>query len=100
MIADSAARARQFDVLLEVDRALERACYSALRGVTYGVADGRILLEGTVPSWYMKQTAQAIVASVCDSHPIDNQISVARPTLRNQQPIAPRPQLALATVPA
>lgn len=98
MIVDTPPRARQFEILLEVDRALGECSYSALRGVTYGVVDGRIVLEGKVPSWYMKQTAQSIVAGVCDRHPIDNQIAVTGTTLRPSRPS--RPQLALATVPA
>jgi osmotically-inducible protein OsmY len=98
MLVDIGARARQFDILLEVDRALGECCYSAMRGVKYGMVNGRIVLEGTVPSWYMKQTAQSIVAGVCESHPIDNQISVDRPGHRASRPA--RPQLALATVQA
>ena len=78
MIVDTAARAKQFDILLEVDRVLQESCYSSLRSVTYGLADGRIVLEGTVPSWYMKQTAQSLVSMVAERHPIENQIAVDR----------------------
>lgn len=78
MIVDAAARARQFDILVEVDRILSESPYSALRDVRYGLADGRIVLEGRVPTWYMKQQAQSLVAEVAERHPIDNQIAVGR----------------------
>jgi osmotically-inducible protein OsmY len=78
MIVDAAVRARQFDILVEVDRILSQSPYSALRDVRYGMADGRIVLEGRVPTWYMKQQAQSLVSGVAERHPIDNQITVGR----------------------
>ncbi|MBY0587245.1 hypothetical protein K2X85_08715 [bacterium] len=85
MIVDEAQAARQFDILVEVDRILQASCYSALRGVQYGLSNGRLILEGSVPSYFMKQIAQQLVATVADENLIDNQIIVDRP-----KAVAPR----------
>jgi osmotically-inducible protein OsmY len=79
MLVDEAQAARQFDVLVEVDRILQASCYSALRGVNYGLSNGRLVLEGSVPSYFMKQIAQQLVSQVADESLIDNQIVVDRP---------------------
>jgi osmotically-inducible protein OsmY len=79
MIVDEVRAARQFDILVEVDRILQSSCYSALRSVNYGLSNGRLVLEGRVPSYFMKQVAQQLVASVAEEDLIDNQIVVDRP---------------------
>lgn len=88
MLVDESAAAKRFDVLLAVDQALEQSCYSAIRGVCYGFSDGRLVLEGKVNSYFMKQLAQTLVASVADEHLIDNRIQVDRPRLRGPHPRA------------
>ena len=82
MVVDRGTAGHQFDVLVAVDRALQGSCYSAIRSVCYGLADGRLILEGTVPSYFMKQVAQTIVQQVADDQSIDNQIVVDSPTVR------------------
>jgi osmotically-inducible protein OsmY len=79
MLIDEAQAARQFDILVEVDRILQSSCYSSLRSVHYGLSNGRLVLEGKVPSYFMKQVAQQLVARVADEDLIDNQIIVDRP---------------------
>jgi hypothetical protein len=78
MSLDQSEAARQFDLLLEIDRVLRASCYSAMRNVCYGISNGRLILEGTVPSYFMKQLAQTLVATIVDEHSIDNQIVVER----------------------
>lgn len=81
-MVDKGEATRQFDVLVEIDRVLQASCYSAVRSVCYGLANGRLVLEGTVPSYFIKQVAQSLVAEVADEHMIENQIVVDRPRRR------------------
>lgn len=81
-MAEQGEAVRQFDLLLEVDRVLQASCYSSLRNVCYGLSNGRLVLEGTVPSYFMKQVAQTLVATVSEEHLIENQIVVDRPRSR------------------
>lgn len=94
MVVDAGAATKQFDVLVEVDRVLQASCYSAIRGVCYGLSEGRLVLEGTVPSYHMKQIAQTLVSKVADEAPIDNQIVVDRPARHAPRKIQTLPQEA------
>lgn len=78
MVVDESQATRQFDLLIEVDRVLQASCYSAIRTICYGLSGGRLVLEGTVPSYHMKQIAQTLVAEIADEQLIDNQIVVDR----------------------
>ena len=81
-MAEQGEAVRQFDFLLEIDRVLQASCYSSVRNVCYGLSNGRLVLEGTVPSYFMKQVAQSLVAGISDDHLIENQIVVDRPRQR------------------
>jgi BON domain len=50
--------------------------YLALKNVTCELSHGRLVLRGCLPSYYLKQVAQEVVASVADGMPVVNQISV------------------------
>ena len=76
MPTSEAVAVQDFEILIEVDRVLQRADYSALRGVAFAVTDGCVVLEGTLPSYFLKQIAQSMVAEVAKSHPIENRIEV------------------------
>jgi osmotically-inducible protein OsmY len=55
---------------------LERSGYLALRGVGCEVVGGRALLRGRVPSFYLKQMAQALVGEVEGVDDVFNLIEV------------------------
>ena len=58
------------------------------------LSEGRLVLEGTVPSYHMKQIAQTLVSKVADEAPIDNQIVVDRPARHAPRKIQTLPQEA------
>jgi osmotically-inducible protein OsmY len=55
---------------------LGRAGYLALRDVTCEVAGGEARLGGRVPSHYLKQVAQAVVAGLEGVRAVRNQVEV------------------------
>jgi osmotically-inducible protein OsmY len=50
--------------------------YLALKNVSCELSHGRLVLRGCLPSYYLKQVAQEVVAVVAGSTPVVNQISV------------------------
>ena len=62
---------------------LRRSRYPALRAVSCDYQDGVLVLRGCLPTYYLKQIAQEVVAQqVQGLGRIDNQIQVMRPSLR------------------
>ena len=55
---------------------LQRSGYAALRGVGCAVEGGVLHLQGCVPSHYLKQLAQALVADVDGVCLVKNQLQV------------------------
>lgn len=56
--------------------ALQTAGYRALADLDCRVVDGSIVLSGTVPSYYLKQVAQAVVLRLATAWRVDNCVSV------------------------
>ena len=55
---------------------LRQAPYAALRQVSCRLRDGVLTLRGRVPSYYLKQTAQALLISLDDVLQINNELDV------------------------
>jgi osmotically-inducible protein OsmY len=59
---------------------LRRSAYRALQHISCGFGAGVLTLRGRLPSYYLKQVAQTVAATVEGVERIDNQIEiVARP---------------------
>lgn len=63
-----------------VERALRDSKFGALRGTRVSVQERLVLLEGQVPSYYLKQVAQAIALAVPGTHQVRNDLGVGRLT--------------------
>ncbi len=68
---------RRSDIELEARSRLSRSGYFALRDVSCCVSSHSVQLNGRVPTYYLKQLAQAIVAELTGSRQLINQIKVA-----------------------
>jgi len=55
---------------------LRRSAYPALRHISCAFGAGVLTLRGRLPSYYLKQVAQAVVAAIGEVMRIDNQIAV------------------------
>lgn len=72
------ATAAAAEIGLEAEVRLRRSAYLALRDVSCILLEGSILrLRGRLPSHYLKQVAQALVAGIEGVRQVDNQIVVA-----------------------
>jgi osmotically-inducible protein OsmY len=60
-----------------VARALRAIGYPSLRAVDVSVGNRRVFLQGRVPSYYMKQVAQAVVLNVPGVTELQNDLDVA-----------------------
>jgi osmotically-inducible protein OsmY len=68
---------QRLDIGAMAEARLRKSSYFALRNITCNFSDGRLILQGCVPSYYLKQLALRIVDSfegVCE---IINDIEVA-----------------------
>jgi hypothetical protein len=61
---------------------LRRNPYLALKSVSCDCRGGVLVLRGCLPSYYLKQIAQEVVARLEGVAAIDNQIQVVRPASR------------------
>jgi hypothetical protein len=77
-------------IRLSAERRLKESGFGALRGVSCVSESGVLHLHGSVPSYYLKQLAQALVASIDGVCLIDNQIEVSRPAPGEATPLALR----------
>jgi osmotically-inducible protein OsmY len=59
-----------------IDRALRANGYPALRTIEVSAQDGRVVLKGRVPSYYMKQVAQATALTVAGVQELWNGVEV------------------------
>jgi hypothetical protein len=64
---------------LEAERRLRRSGYFALRDVSCDARGGVLYLGGRLPSYYLKQVAQAIAADVAGGRGVVNRIEVVAP---------------------
>ena len=58
---------------------LGRSGHSGLRGVSVHVEADRIVLSGTVPSYFMKQAAQEAARHACPHRRVYNELDVVQP---------------------
>jgi len=68
-----------FRLAERIECALRATGYGSLRGVTVSVSARVVILLGQVPSYYLKQLAQATVLAVPGAYQIHNGLDVARP---------------------
>jgi osmotically-inducible protein OsmY len=61
-----------------VERALRATGYSPLRAVEVSVRGQLVILRGRVPSYYMKQLAQAVAMGVAGTRELRNDVDVVR----------------------
>ena len=81
------------DTLATLQKRLQNSGYRDLKAVSCVVSDGAATISGVVPSYYMKQVAQAIASSVASVVSVRNQCEVRRLSLADEE-FAPR-QVAL-----
>ena len=62
-----------------VERALCATGYGPLRDVTVTVHSRLLILGGQVPSYHLKQVAQAAALAVTGAHRVRNDLAVSRP---------------------
>ena len=62
-----------------VERALRATGYGALRCIEVSVCARLVILGGRVPSYYLKQVAQATALAVPGTHQLRNDLDVVRP---------------------
>jgi osmotically-inducible protein OsmY len=75
------------------ERLLRSNPYLTLKNVSCDWHDGVVVLRGCVPSFYLKQIAQEVVASVEGVERIENQIEVVTPAYPSRLPDHdPRPE--------
>jgi len=59
---------------------LDRADYPVFHGLTVTEDEGTIVLDGRLPSYYLKQVAQTVAASVNGVRRVVNHVQVERPS--------------------
>jgi hypothetical protein len=65
------------------ERGLRSSRYSALKHVSCDYRDGVLVLRGRLPTYYLKQIAQEVVAHQFDqAERLENRIQVVRPARR------------------
>jgi osmotically-inducible protein OsmY len=73
-------RVEDLDLAERVERALGATGYGSLRGIAVTVHGQLVILGGQVPSYYLKQVAQAAALSVPGVDQIRNELEVSRPS--------------------
>ena len=68
---------------LVIERHLKMSSYGPVRNVRCSVVDGVVTLFGTLPSFYMKQVAQALVCCVESVIRVENHCEVEYPQLKH-----------------
>jgi hypothetical protein len=84
---EAAVRAdqRQARVTELAERCLPSHPYLALHSVSCDYLDGVLVLRGCLPTYYLKQVAQEVVAPLEAVEYIDNQIEVVTPAFRSRR---------------
>jgi hypothetical protein len=67
------------------ERCLRRNPYLALKTVSCDYQGRVLILRGCLPTYYLKQLAQEVVAHLNEVDRIDNQIQVVTPIVRSRQ---------------
>ena len=82
LVFDPTSTGPQASIPELADRRLHSARYRALHHVSCEYLDGVLVLRGCLPSYYLKQVAQEVVAPLEAVDPIDNRIQVVTPAGR------------------
>ena len=77
-----------------IERALRTNGYPALRTIQASVEGRRVVLKGRVPSYYMKQMAQAVTLDVAGVQDLRNDVEVAAPATLVQTGVEGRHSLS------
>jgi osmotically-inducible protein OsmY len=88
----NAATRRTVNIIGAAEQAeskLRRSAYLALQHLSCEAHAGVLTLRGRLPSYYLKQVAQAVVAAVEGVEHIDNQIEVVPPAAAAVNPDRP-----------
>jgi osmotically-inducible protein OsmY len=67
-----------------VERVLRASGYEPLRAVAVSVIDRVVVLQGQVPSYFLKQIAQATALAIPGAHQIHNCLDVVPPKRHGQ----------------
>jgi hypothetical protein len=68
------------------ERGLRSSRYSALKHVSCDYQGGVLVLRGCLPTYYLKQIAQEVVAhQFCEGERLENRIQVVRPAPRRRR---------------
>jgi osmotically-inducible protein OsmY len=78
-------------VALSAQRALHNSQYLALRRVHCWCQDGRLVLEGRVPTFYLLQLAQALVCRLPGVQQVENRLQVQAASNHLDRPSRERP---------
>jgi hypothetical protein len=81
-ISPSPGSSRRAGIGLEAERRLRRSGYLALQDVSCDACAEGVRLRGRLPSYYLKQVAQAVVAEVEGVRRVINLIEVVAPASR------------------
>src|SRR5437867_4481465 len=83
--SESSVRARPFlaeSIAERAENRLRANAYLALKNISCDFQDGVLTLRGCLPSYYLKQVAQEVVATTDGVKRIENQIEVLGPSWR------------------
>lgn len=72
-----------------IERALRATGHRSLRAVAVAVCARVVILGGRVPSYYLKQLAQATALAVPGAHHIRNDLHVVQPTSESARRVSP-----------
>jgi len=65
------------------ERCLRSNPFLALKNITCDLFDGVLVLRGCLPTYYLKQIAQEVVADLEGVESVDNQIQIMTPAFRS-----------------
>jgi hypothetical protein len=74
-----------FTITEMAERKLHSQPYQPLKNISCDWRDGVLVLQGSLPSYYLKQVAQEVVARLEGVDAIDNQIRVVTPAAQSGQ---------------
>ncbi len=74
-------------VLVKAHRKLKDSGYQSLDELTCYVVDGEITIRGSVQSFYLKQVAQTLVASIDEHVIVNNLVEVTRQPISKKSAI-------------
>ena len=63
-------------IVERTQRELRESAYPAIRWLTCRFHDGRLVLQGEVGSFFLKQMAQAVAGRIAGAVPLENRVEV------------------------